>query len=892
MRTLPAVVLAAVVVLPVLSCPASSAAGLASAGLPSIPTFSVPAHPVATKVSELAFAPVIQAASGAAAAGRPATPLLLLSHTGTAAFQTLGVSWAGDTAEPGLRISVRTHRASCETCAPANAPGPSTASPWSAWNDLDQDDGDAGLGGPGARGGTDPLWVGPSDGVEARIVLRSGRLPRDLKLELVNPGSSGYDATPATTTPLAAAGTISAVGVAEPAILSRAAWGADESKVRYAPTYMPTIKAAVLHHTAGPNNYSAAQVPSIIRGDYAYHLSRGWSDIGYNALVDRFGRIWEGRAGGITKAVMGAHAGGFNTDTFGVSMIGNYDVARPSAAAVSAVVRVMAWKLDLNHRDPLGTTRLTSAGGGTARYRAGRTVTFPVIMGHRNTGFTACPGRYLYPYLPSIRSRVRDLMKAALTNVTRPPAVVARGARITITAGSLAAQSWRLDVTAPCAGGRVARIRGAAAAQAKITATWNGRLANGSPAPPGRYTLTLTSASTAGTARPVSLTVLVVPPVPAPAHPGTPSGGPGGYQPVTPTRLLDTRTTSQGGPGPSGRVDLPVLGQAGIPLTGVTAVVLNLTVVCVSEATSLTVWPSGGPQSGRPVTSVPFGSTRSVLVTSGVGAGGAVSIGNAHGVTDLTADVVGYYLVGGSPIQPIRSARIYDSRLDPAGELVADQARAITLPASLGAVPLAQIKAVIVDVSALSPSGEGTLTAYRPGDAGLLASLPFHTGHSVDNLAVVEVADSAIMLKATGANVNAVLDVRGVVLDGAALGNSAGGLAFTPIKPTLLLDTRTAGGALKPGTIRKVLVTGPGTPVPAGASAVLIDLTALAPSAATWLQAYAWGEVAPNGAGVRVAAADSRGNLVLVPVGPGGAIAVQNARGSTQLQLDVLGYFQ
>lgn len=98
--------------------------------------------------------------------------------------------------------------------------------------------------------------------------------------------------------------------------------------------------------------------------------------------------------------MIGAHAGGFNIDTFGVSMIGNYDVTRPSAAAVDAVAKVFAWKLAQFHRDPQGSTSLTSAGGGTARYPAGKTMTFPVIMGHRNTGFTACPGKYLYAYLP------------------------------------------------------------------------------------------------------------------------------------------------------------------------------------------------------------------------------------------------------------------------------------------------------------------------------------------------------------------------------------------------------------------------------------------------------------------------------------------------------------
>ncbi len=182
------------------------------------------------------------------------------------------------------------------------------------------------------------------------------------------------------------------------------------------------------------------------------------------------------------------------------------------------MARVVAWKLDLNHRDPYSSTWLTS-GGGTARYPAGTTRSFPAIMGHRNTGHTACPGRHLYPYLPSIRSQVKALMKAALTNPSGPPASVLRGAQVSITAGSLAKQSWRLDVTGPCGQGRVARISGSAKAGAKITARWNGRLTDGSLAGSGRYTLTLTSRSPVDAARPVVRRTLVLPPAPPARYP-------------------------------------------------------------------------------------------------------------------------------------------------------------------------------------------------------------------------------------------------------------------------------------------------------------------------------------------------------------------------------------
>jgi hypothetical protein len=911
MRSLPAALLSlAVAAVPALTFVAlpSDAGAASAAGRPEVLRASsdqtAPAHPVAGKVTELVLrgvaadavqgslngfilTPPPQAHSiSAATAGPPSLPPAVLTRaTNTAGFQTLGVTWAttARTTEPDLLIWIRTHG----------------SKGWSPWASLDDDAGDDDTAtGKGVRGGTDPLWVGPSDGVQVRVVVHAGKLPAGLKLALVDAGTSGYDVTAASTTPgatanaLTAAGTTSAGGVAEPLILSRATWGADESRVRYTPTYMPTIKATVMHHTAGPNNYSPSQVPSIIRGDYAYHLSRGWSDIGYNALVDRFGRIWEGRAGGLTKAVMGAHAGGFNYDTFGVSVIGNYDVAHPSTASVSAVARVMAWKLDLNHRDPNGTTRLTSAGGGTARYKSGTTRTFPVIMGHRNTGFTACPGRYLYPYLPSIRRQVKAIIRAALTNPSTPPASVLRGSKVSVTAGSLAAQSWRLDVTGPCGVGRVARISGSAKAGAKITATWNGRLTDGSPAAPGRYTLTVTSHSTTATARPVVRQVLLVPPALDAVPPGTPSIGPGGYQPVTPTRLLDTKAGGQPGLGPNGRVDVPVLGSAGIPLGGVTSVVLNLTASCVSDDTALAVWPSGSPKSSRPVTALSAGSSGSVLVTARVGADGAVSIGNAHGVVQVTADVLGYYLPGGLPIRSISSTRIYDSRNDHRagliGPLAAGQTRLIPLPDGLAALPAALIRAVIVDVSALSPTGSGTLTAYQPGAAGNLPTLGYRTGQSSDNLAIAEVSDGMIALKATGTAVNAVLDVRAVIVDGIA-GDMPGDTGFTAIKPRLILDTSSTGGSSGP---RKVLVTGGVTGVPAGASAVLINVTGVSSGKAAWAQVTAFGQPATIGTAIRVPAGGTRGNLVVVPIGAGGAINLTNPRGLAQVRIDVHGYFR
>src|SRR5215212_2407587 len=139
---------------------------------------------------------------------------------------------------------------------------------------------------------------------------------------------------------------------AQPRIISRAGWGADERIRRAAPVYSDTVKAAFVHHTVQSNSYSPSESAALIRADYLYHVrSRGWNDIGYNFLVDRYGRVFEGRYGGITRAVLGAHAGGFNTDSTGVALLGTFTIARPTAPMLAGLERLLAWKLDLTHGD-------------------------------------------------------------------------------------------------------------------------------------------------------------------------------------------------------------------------------------------------------------------------------------------------------------------------------------------------------------------------------------------------------------------------------------------------------------------------------------------------------------------------------------------------------------
>ena len=142
----------------------------------------------------------------------------------------------------------------------------------------------------------------------------------------------------------------------------------------------PAVRLAVVHHTAGTNSYTPAQAAAIVRGIEVYHVQgNGWNDIGYNFLVDRFGTVYEGRAGGIDRNVIGAHSEGFNSGTVGVALIGNFTNATPPQAMQDALVKLLAWRLDVAHVDPLSTVVYTS--GGNYKFKAGRLVTLRAISG-------------------------------------------------------------------------------------------------------------------------------------------------------------------------------------------------------------------------------------------------------------------------------------------------------------------------------------------------------------------------------------------------------------------------------------------------------------------------------------------------------------------------------
>lgn len=328
-------------------------------------------------------------------------PVLAVSDRHTDRFESVGVTWAFDPAVTDTVVQVRV----------VGADGT-----WGEWNELEQEVADSVKPAGdqrGVRGGTSPLWTGESHGVEVELLTRSGAAPTDVRVQLIDPGSSPADKVPGAPQVQDQAHADALM----PPVFTRAQWGADESIRTWDPEYARTLQAATIHHTADSNDYTAEQVPAIMRAMYQYHtVSRGWGDIGYNVVVDKFGRMWEGRYGGLKSTVIGAHAGGFNTGTFGVSMMGNYDLVQPPAVMLESVAKIVAWKLSLYRVDPRGTTQLTSGGGGTAKYAAGTVVTLPTIFAHRDVGSTACPGQYGYAKMDWIRDRVTTIMSTMLTD--------------------------------------------------------------------------------------------------------------------------------------------------------------------------------------------------------------------------------------------------------------------------------------------------------------------------------------------------------------------------------------------------------------------------------------------------------------------------------------------
>jgi hypothetical protein len=357
-------------------------------------------HEVQLTSSEASAGRALPTASARVVPGRHGVSTLTTTPQPVTGFGEVGVTWAHGVSIPesGLHVRARTR----------------TSGGWTAWSQVpyDPDHGPD----PGsaearhARPGTEPVLVGRVGDVQVRVV--SDRpLPPDMRLAVIAPGRARHSAeqhaaidtstmdgndgsdSVARAAALDKAGTSLAAFTPQPVIYSRQQWGADESIRGKSSLHYGDVHAGFVHHTVNANDYTRAEVPGILRSIYAYHVkSRGWSDIGYNYLVDRFGRIWEGRYGGVDRDVVGAHTLGYNDDSFAASAIGNYQIAKPSKAMIQAYATLFAWKLSLHGISAASTHQWVTKSW------------FQAINGHRDAAATLCPGQYLYDKLPRIRT--------------------------------------------------------------------------------------------------------------------------------------------------------------------------------------------------------------------------------------------------------------------------------------------------------------------------------------------------------------------------------------------------------------------------------------------------------------------------------------------------------
>jgi hypothetical protein len=346
--------------------------GLLAAAAPAM------AHSRTPTAADFELAPVSSQVA-TAASGRVASRPLRAPRR----FSLVGLRWRG-AAQPG--ISLRVRRAGGHWTRWLHLPGNPDGAP-------DPRSAEAGK----QRASSAPVWVGSANWVQYRLTRR---VP-GLRVHFVQVDSHGW--RPPRARKAQAAG--------QPPIQPRSTWDptGKQCPPRTAPQY-GDAQVAFIHHTVSLNDYTAADVPSIILGICRFHRnSNGWNDIGYNFLVDKFGTLWEGRAGGIDQPVVGAQAQGFNSQSTGIANIGTFDQIPETDAAMSSMAALIRWKLPLTGAPTAGNTTLVSAGGSDNRFPAGTRVTLDRVSGHRDVDATDCPGVDLYGQLPTLRAMVGDV---------------------------------------------------------------------------------------------------------------------------------------------------------------------------------------------------------------------------------------------------------------------------------------------------------------------------------------------------------------------------------------------------------------------------------------------------------------------------------------------------
>jgi hypothetical protein len=368
-----------------------------------------------------------------------------------------------------------------------------------------------------------------------------------------------------------------------------------------------------------------------------------------------------------------------------------------------------------------------------------------------------------------------------------------------------------------------------------------------------------------------------------------PNLAPGAVVSLAPARLLDTRSSHP--VAAHGTQVLPVTGRGGVPASGVSAVVLNVTVTSPTAGGYITAYADGASRPTASNLNFVKGQTVPNLVVAPVGADGKVDLYNGSaGNTQLIADVAGY-VVAGSPVvagglASLPPARLLDTR--PVRAMFPKETAFLQVTGR-GGVPASGVSAVVLNVTVTSPTAGGYITAYADGASRPTASnLNFVKGQTVPNLVVAPVgADGKVDLyNGSAGNTQLIADVAGYFTSGSSTQQGT----FAPIGPARLLDTRSSG-PVAAHHAAVLTVAGHGGVPAAGVSAVILNVTETQPQRSGYLTVWADGAPQPTASNLNFVAGQTVPNLVLAPVGADGKVDIYDgSSGSVQMIVDVAGY--
>jgi YVTN family beta-propeller protein len=373
------------------------------------------------------------------------------------------------------------------------------------------------------------------------------------------------------------------------------------------------------------------------------------------------------------------------------------------------------------------------------------------------------------------------------------------------------------------------------------------------------------------------------------------------YIPVGPVRMLDTRNGTGGYSAPVGpgqTISLQVEGVDGVPASGVTAVVLNVTATDPTASSYVTVYPAGETRPTASNLNFTAGETIPNLVTVPLADGavdGAIDFYNNSGNVNLVADLEGYYTTGatgGSTFVPLGPVRVLDTRNGTGGysSPVGPGGTIILQVTGVDGVPATGVTAAVLNVTATDPTASSYVTVYPAGVRPTASNLNFTAGETIPNLVVVPVSSAGqVALYNNSGSVNLVADLAGYYTSGGA------GSAFVPLGPVRVLDTRNGTGGYSapvgPGGTIALQIEGVGGVPATGVTAVVLNVTATEPTASSYVTVYPAGETRPTASNLNFTAGETIPNLVVVPVGADGDIDFYNNSGSTDLVADLAGYF-